>query len=109
MFTPSYLRLLQGAVPAGLRCLLTAGERPNAADARAYARKLEYWNIQGATEVCGTICMSRVDPNGAWPARQRPAVHQHGRLSARCRTAMKSRRERRARSMWWAWAWRAAI
>ena len=67
MFTPSYLRLLEGAVPAGLRCILTAGERPNASDARAYARKLEYWNIQGATEVCGTICMSRVDPNGDGP------------------------------------------
>ena len=67
MFTPSYLRLLQGAVPAGLRCLLTAGERPNADDARHYARKLDYWNIQGATEVCGTICMSRVDPDGNGP------------------------------------------
>ena len=67
MFTPSYLRLLQGAVPAGLRCLLTAGERPNPADARAYARKIEYWNIQGATEVCGAICMSPVDPDGAGP------------------------------------------
>jgi len=42
LFTPSYLRLFQGAVPAGLRCLLTAGERPNTGDARAYARKLDY-------------------------------------------------------------------
>ena len=67
MFTPSYLRLFQGAAPDGLRCILTAGERPNAGDARAYARKLEYWNVQGATEVCGTICMSRVDPNGSGP------------------------------------------
>jgi amino acid adenylation domain-containing protein/thioester reductase-like protein len=67
MFTPSYLRLFQGAVPAGLRCILTAGERPNADDARAYARKLDYWNIQGATEVCGTFCMSRVDPHGHGP------------------------------------------
>ena len=67
MFTPSYLRLFHGAVPAGLRCLLTAGERPNAGDARAYARKLDYWNLHGATEVCGTICMSRVDPNGSGP------------------------------------------
>ena len=67
LFTPSYLRLFQGAVPAGLRCLLTAGERPNADDARAYARKLDYWNIYGATEVCGTVCMSRVDPNGGGP------------------------------------------
>jgi amino acid adenylation domain-containing protein/thioester reductase-like protein len=67
MFTPSYLRLLKGAVPEGLRCLLTAGERPNAGDARAYARKLDYWNIQGATETCGTFCMSRVDPNGDGP------------------------------------------
>jgi amino acid adenylation domain-containing protein/thioester reductase-like protein len=67
MFTPSYLRLLQGAVPDGLRCILTAGERPNPADARAYARRIEYWNIQGATEVCGAICMSRVDPDGSGP------------------------------------------
>ena len=67
LFTPSYLRLFQGAVPAGLRCLLTAGERPNTGDARAYARKLDYWNISGATEVCGTVCMSRVDPNGNGP------------------------------------------
>ena len=62
MFTPSYLRLFQGEVPDGLRCLLTAGERPNDADARTYAQKVDYWNIQGATEVCGTICMLRVDP-----------------------------------------------
>jgi len=67
MFTPSYLRLLKGAVPDGLRCLLTAGERPNAGDARAYARSLDYWNIQGATETCGTFCMARVDPNGDGP------------------------------------------
>lgn len=67
LFTPSYLRLLQGAVPEGLRCLLTAGERPYADDARGYARKLDYWNIYGATEVCGTVCMSRVDPNGNGP------------------------------------------
>ncbi len=67
LFTPSYLRLFQGAAPDGLRCILTAGERPNAADARAYARKLAYWNIQGATETCGTICMSRVDPDGDGP------------------------------------------
>ncbi len=64
LFTPSYLRLFQGAVPAGLRCILTAGERPYADDARHYARELEYWNIHGATEVCGTICMHRVDPDG---------------------------------------------
>ena len=67
MFTPSYLRLLHGAVPAGLRCVLTAGERPNAEDARAYAQKIQYWNIQGATEVCGTICMMPVDPHGTGP------------------------------------------
>jgi acyl-coenzyme A synthetase/AMP-(fatty) acid ligase len=66
-FTPSYLRLFDGAVPAGLRCLITAGERPNAEDARAYARAVEVWNVHGATEVCGTICMMRVDPNGHGP------------------------------------------
>lgn len=66
-FTPSYLRLLQGAVPAGLRCLITAGERPNADDARAYARTVDVWNVHGATEVCGTICMMRVDPDGHGP------------------------------------------
>lgn len=64
LFTPSYLRLFERAVPAGLRCLLTAGERPNSEDARAYARRLDYWNIQGATEVCGTICMAHVEPAG---------------------------------------------
>jgi len=67
MFTPSYLRLFHGAVPDSLRCLLTTGERPNADEARAYARKLDYWNMQGATEACGTICMSHVDPNGNGP------------------------------------------
>ncbi len=67
MLTPSYLRLFQGAVPAGLRCVLTTGERPNADDARAYAQKLDYWNMLGATEVCGTFCMLQVDPNGAGP------------------------------------------
>lgn len=64
MFTPSYLRLLGGAVPKGLRCIITAGERPIAADARHYARHVEYWNVLGATEACGTICMHRVDPEG---------------------------------------------
>ncbi len=67
MFTPSYLRLFRRAVPEGLRCLLTAGERPNEEDARAYARRLEYWNLHGATEACGTICMLQVDPNGSGP------------------------------------------
>ena len=67
MFTPSYLRLFQGAVPDGLRCVLTTGERPNPDDARAYARKLDYWNMLGATEVCGTFCMLRVDPDGDGP------------------------------------------
>ena len=67
MLTPSYLRLFQGAVPAGLRCVLTTGERPNADDARAYAQKLDYWNMLGATEVCGTFCMSQVDPKGNGP------------------------------------------
>lgn len=67
MFTPSYLRLFDGAVPDGLRCVLTAGERPNASDARAYAGRLEYWNIHGATEVCGTICMRRVSPDDPDP------------------------------------------
>lgn len=66
-FTPSYLRLFNGAIPAGLRCLITAGERPNVDDARAYARTVEVWNVHGATETCGTICMMRVDPNGLGP------------------------------------------
>jgi amino acid adenylation domain-containing protein/thioester reductase-like protein len=64
MFTPSYLRLLKGVVPQGLRCIITAGERPNAVDARHYAQYLDYWNVHGATEVCGTICMYHVDPDG---------------------------------------------
>ena len=67
MVTPSYLRSFHGAVPTSLRCLLTTGERPNADEARAYARKLDCWNMQGATEACGTICMLRVDPNGSMP------------------------------------------
>ncbi|NTW99421.1 MAG: amino acid adenylation domain-containing protein, partial [Geobacteraceae bacterium] len=56
LFTPSYLHLLNGAVPKGLRCIMTAGELPNVEDARHYARHVDYWNIYGATEVCGTIC-----------------------------------------------------
>lgn len=67
MFTPSYLRLFHGAAPAGLRCLLTAGERPDADVARRYARELDYWNVYGATEACGTICMMRVEPEGDGP------------------------------------------
>jgi len=67
MFTPSYLRLFQGAVPEGLRCVMTAGERPNADDARTYARRLDYWNMHGATEVCGTICMRQVLPDDPDP------------------------------------------
>ncbi|MGR0188478.1 amino acid adenylation domain-containing protein [Azospirillum aestuarii] len=67
LFTPSYLRLLRGAVPAGLRMILTAGERPNPDDARHYARHLDYWNMHGATEVCGTICMHKVSPHGDGP------------------------------------------
>ena len=67
LFTPSYLRLFQGAVPKGLRMILTAGERPNADDARHYARHLAYWNMHGATEVCGTICMHRASPDGDGP------------------------------------------
>jgi len=67
MFTPSYLRLFHGAVPDGLRCVMTAGERPNAQDARAYAARLDYWNIHGATEVCGTICMRKVSPDDPDP------------------------------------------
>ena len=70
LFTPSYLHLLNRAVPPGLRCIITAGERPNADDARYYARYLDYWNLHGATEVCGTICMHHVDPDeeGAIPS-----------------------------------------
>lgn len=67
MFTPSYLRLLNGNVPQGLRCIVTAGERPNIDDARHYAQHLDYWNVHGATEVCGTICMYRVDSAGEGP------------------------------------------
>lgn len=63
-FTPSYLRLLDRKVPAGLRMILTAGEPPVIEDARYYAHYLEYWNLHGATEVCGTFCMHRVDPKG---------------------------------------------
>ncbi|MEO0035519.1 MAG: hypothetical protein RLZZ501_1542, partial [Pseudomonadota bacterium] len=37
------------------------------AEARAFARQLECWNMHGATEVCGTICMTRVDPDGEGP------------------------------------------
>ncbi|TLU58765.1 MAG: amino acid adenylation domain-containing protein [Chlorobium sp.] len=62
MFTPSYLHLLNRTVPKGLRCIITAGERPNDDEARHYARYLDYWNIHGATEVCGTICMHHVNP-----------------------------------------------
>lgn len=63
LFTPSYLRLLDKAVPAGLRLILTAGERPDAEDARHYARHLTYWNLHGATEVCGTFCMHKILPD----------------------------------------------
>lgn len=63
LFTPSYLRLLDKAVPAGLRMIFTAGERPNPEDARHYAAHLTYWNLHGATEVCGTFAMHRALPS----------------------------------------------
>ncbi|EAT58876.1 non-ribosomal peptide synthetase [Chlorobium ferrooxidans] len=63
LFTPSYLHILNRALPEGLRCIITAGEMANADDARYYARYVDYWNIHGATEVCGTICMHHVDPD----------------------------------------------
>jgi amino acid adenylation domain-containing protein/thioester reductase-like protein len=73
LFTPSYLRLFAGAVPKGLRCLMTGGERPNGDDARHYARHLEYWNIHGATEMCGAIAMHRATPDdGHAPPSGRP-------------------------------------
>lgn len=61
--TPSYLRLFDRARIAGLRMLLTAGERPILEDARFYARHLTYWNLHGATEVCGTFAMHQVLPD----------------------------------------------
>ncbi|MBZ4218930.1 MAG: amino acid adenylation domain-containing protein [Chlorobium sp.] len=67
MFTPSYLHLLKRIVPKGLRCIITAGERPDADDARHYARQLDYWNLLGATEACGAICMHHVDPEEEGP------------------------------------------
>ncbi|TWB71757.1 amino acid adenylation domain-containing protein, partial [Nitrospirillum amazonense] len=72
-FTPSYLRLLNGRVPAGLRCLMTAGERPNIADALHYGDRIAYWNMHGATEVCGTICLLRVTPEGWADADRLPS------------------------------------
>ena len=63
--TPSYLRLFNRTKIAGLRMLLTAGERPNTEDARFYAGHLTYWNLHGATEVCGTFCMHQVLPDSA--------------------------------------------
>lgn len=65
LLTPSYLRLFNRTKIAGLRMLLTAGERPNGEDARFYARHLTYWNLHGATEVCGTFCMHQVLPDSA--------------------------------------------
>lgn len=62
LLTPSYLRLLGGVVPAGLRLILTAGERPHPDDARHYARHVDYWNMHGATELCGTIAIHKVSP-----------------------------------------------
>ena len=67
MFTPSYLHLLKRIVPTGLRCIITAGERPDADDARYYARQVDYWNLLGATEACGAICMHHVDPEEEGP------------------------------------------
>ena len=67
LLTPSYLRLLNHALPDGLRCILTAGERPNVDDAIFYGKLIEYWNLHGATEVCGTICMHRVSGDSPTP------------------------------------------
>jgi len=65
LFTPSYLRLFQGKLPSGLRCIMTAGEHPDESNARHYAKSIDYWNMHGATEVCGTICMYKVNPDDA--------------------------------------------
>lgn len=67
LLTPSYLRQFHGKAPEGLRLLITAGERPNADDARHYARLLDYWNVHGATEMCGAICMHKADPDETGP------------------------------------------
>ena len=67
MFTPSYLHLLQGAAPDGLRCLLTAGERPMRTKREPMRGSWIIGISMARTEVCGTICMFRVDPNGEGP------------------------------------------
>ena len=72
LFTPSYLRQFNGVVPDGLRLLITAGERPNPDDARHYARHVESWNVHGATELCGAICMHKVAPDDSTVPSGRP-------------------------------------
>ncbi|WP_114858512.1 non-ribosomal peptide synthetase [Azospirillum brasilense] len=55
--TPTYLRLLDGAELPSLRILVTGGEAPMAADVRAYAGRLRYYNAYGPTENTITSAM----------------------------------------------------
>lgn len=65
---PSYLRALDHAELAPLRVLITAGEAPDLADSRHYARRLALFNAYGPTE--NAVCASwhRVAPDGDYPA-----------------------------------------
>ena len=73
LFTPSYLHLLGGRITSNLRCIMTAGERPNLADALEYAKHIDYWNMHGATEVCGTFCLYKVEANPLSPITNIPS------------------------------------
>nr|WP_247884834.1 non-ribosomal peptide synthetase [Azospirillum formosense] len=55
--TPTYLRLFDGAELPSLRILVTGGEAPLAADVRAYAGRLRYYNAYGPTENTITSAM----------------------------------------------------
>ena len=60
---PSYLRALERADLGALRVLITAGERPDPADARFYGARLEAFNAYGPTEASVCASWHRIEPD----------------------------------------------
>ncbi|WP_206741082.1 amino acid adenylation domain-containing protein, partial [Nitrospirillum viridazoti] len=62
--TPTYLRLLDGALPDSVRILVTGGEAPLAGDVARYGSRLRYVNAYGPTENAITSTMGALPVAG---------------------------------------------
>ncbi|MEA1673116.1 non-ribosomal peptide synthetase, partial [Nitrospirillum sp. BR 11163] len=62
--TPTYLRLLDGALPDSVRILVTGGEAPLAGDVARYDGRLRYVNAYGPTENAITSTMGALPVAG---------------------------------------------